>query len=145
MAAIDNEYLDKLVKRFKGFKSPNDTQKLIILLGEKDNRSDDDNRKLSVLLKAERKADQLVKARADARRLIDAEKGKQRKARTRRMMILASAVESAIKQDSEVEMLMRQVMKKVNDGDYISDRDNEVVKDTIGALLDTSANAPDYR
>ena len=145
MATVDNDYLDNLVKRFKGFKSPNDTQKLIILLGEKDNRSDDDNRKLSVLLKAERKANQLVKARADARRLIDAEKGKQRKARTRRMMILASAVESAIKQDSEVEMLMRQVMKKVNDGDYISDRDNEVVKDTIGALLDTSANAPDYR
>ena len=145
MATVDNDYLDNVVKRIKGFKSPNDTQKLIILLGEKDNRSDDDNRKLSVLLKAERKADQLVKARADARRLIDAEKGKQRKARTRRMMILASAVESAIKQDSEVEMLMRQVMKKVNDGDYISDRDNEVVKDTIGALLDTSANAPDYR
>ena len=138
MATVDNDYLDNLVKRFKGFKSPNDTQKLIILLGEKDNRSDDDNRKLSVLLKAERKADQLVKARADARRLIDAEKGKQRKARTRRMMILASAVESAIKQDSEVEMLMRQVMKKVNDGDYISDRDKEVVKDKLNAFLDTS-------
>ena len=76
MATVDNDYLDNLVKRFKGFKSPNDTQKLIILLGEKDNRSDDDNRKLSVLLKAERKADQLVKARADARRLIDAEKSK---------------------------------------------------------------------
>ena len=145
MATVDADYLDNLVQRFKGFKSPNDTQKLIILLGEKDNRSDDDNRKLSVLLKAEKKADQLFKARADARRSIDAEKGRQRKARTRRMMILASAVESAIKQDSEVEMLMRQVMKKVNDGDYISDRDNEVVKDTIGALLDTSANAPDYR
>ena len=53
MAAIDNEYLDKLVKRFKGFKSPTDTQKLIVLLGEKDNRSDDDNRKLSVFLNAE--------------------------------------------------------------------------------------------
>ena len=145
MATVDDDYLDNLVQRFKGFKSPNDTQKLIILLGEKDNRSDDDNRKLSVLLKAERKADQLVKARADARRLIDAEKGKQRKARTRRMMILASAVESAIKQDNEVEMLMRQVMQKVDTGDYISDKDNEVVKDTIEALLDTSANAPDYR
>ena len=145
MATVDNEYLDNLVKRFKGFKSPNDTQKLIILLGEKDNRSDDDNRKLSVFLKAERKAEQLFKARADARRLIDAEKGKERKARTRRMMILASAVESAIKQDSEVEILMRQVMQKVNTGDYISDRDNEVVKDTIEALLDTSSNAPDFR
>ena len=145
MATVDDEYLENLVKRFKAFKSPNDTQKLIILLGEKDNRSDDDNRKLSVLLKAEKKADQLFKARADARRLIDAEKGKQRKARTRRMMILASAVESAIKQDNEVEMLMRQVKQKVNTGDYISDKDNEVVKDTIEALLDTSANAPDYR
>jgi hypothetical protein len=145
MATVDDEYLENLVKRFKAFKSPNDTQKLIILLGEKDNRSDDDNRKLSVLLKAEKKADQLFKARADARRLIDAEKGKQRKARTRRMMILASAVESAIKQDNEVEILMRQVMQKVNTGDYISDKDNEVVKDTIEALLDTSANAPDYR
>ena len=145
MATVDDEYLENLFKRFKAFKSPNDTQKLIILLGEKDNRSDDDNRKLSVLLKAEKKADQLFKARADARRLIDAEKGKQRKARTRRMMILASAVESAIKQDNEVEMLMRQVMQKVNTGDYISDKDNEVVKDTIEALLDTSANAPDYR
>ena len=49
MATVDDEYLENLVKRFKAFKSPNDTQKLIILLGEKDNRSDDDNRKLSVL------------------------------------------------------------------------------------------------
>ena len=96
MATANEEYLDKnkdyldtLIKRFKGFKSPNDTQKLIVLLGEKDNRSDDDNRKLYVLLNAEKKADQLAKARADTRRLIDAEKGKQRKARTRRMMILA--------------------------------------------------------
>lgn len=145
MASINEDYLDDLVKRFKGFKSPNDTQTLIILLGEKDNRNDDDNRKLSVLLNAEKKADQLVKARADARRLIDAEKGKERKARTRCMMILASAVESAIKQDSEVERLMRQVMQKVNDGDYISDRDNEVVKDTLETLLDTSANAHDFR
>ncbi|WP_218690736.1 hypothetical protein [Psychrobacter sp. BF1] len=145
MATINEDYLDDLVKRFKGFKSPNETQELIILLGEKDNRSDDDNRKLWVLLNAEKKADQLAKARADARRLIDAEKGKERKARTRRMMILASAVESAIKQDSEVETLMRQVIQKVDDGGYILDRDQEVIKDTLEAILDTSANAPDFR
>ena len=138
MATVDDEYLDNLVQRFKGFKSPNDTQKLIILLGEKDNRSDDDNRKLSVLLKAEKKADQLFKARADARRLIDAEKGRQRKARTRRMMILASAVESAVEQDDEVKSLMLRVMRKVDDGNYISDRDKEVVKGKLDAFLDTS-------
>ncbi len=138
MATVDDEYLENLVKRFKAFKSPNDTQKLIILLGEKDNRSDDDNRKLSVLLKAEKKADQLFKARADARRLIDAEKGRQRKARTRRMMILASAVESAVEQDDEVKSLMLRVMRKVDDGNYISDRDKEVVKGKLDAFLDTS-------
>lgn len=138
MATVDDEYLENLVKRFKAFKSPNDTQKLIILLGEKDNRSDDDNRKLSVLLKAEKKADQLFKARADARRLIDAEKGKQRKARTRRMMILASAVESAVEQDDEVKSLMLRVMRKVDDGNYISDRDKDVVKGKLDAFLDTS-------
>ena len=38
----NEEYLDNLVKRFRGFKSPNDTQKLIVLLGEKDNRNDED-------------------------------------------------------------------------------------------------------
>ncbi|MGP9457071.1 hypothetical protein ACT3RS_14495, partial [Psychrobacter sp. AOP7-D2-23] len=76
----NEEYLDNLVKRFRGFKSPNDTQKLIVLLGEKDNRNDEDDRKLSILLKAEKKADQLVKARANARKLIDAEKSKASKA-----------------------------------------------------------------
>ena len=134
----NREYLDTLIKRFKGFKSPNDTQKLIVLLGEKDNRDDDDNRKLYVLLNAEKKADQLAKARADTRRLIDTEKGKERKARTRRMMILASAVQSAVEQDDEVKSLMLRVMRKVDDGNYISDRDKEVVKDKLDAFLDTS-------
>ena len=50
MANINSDYLDDLVKRFKGFKSPNDTQQLIVILGEKDNRSDADNRKLAVLM-----------------------------------------------------------------------------------------------
>ena len=53
MANINTDYLDDLVKRFKGFKSPNDTQQLIIILGEKDNRSEDDNRKLAVLMMCE--------------------------------------------------------------------------------------------
>ena len=61
MATINTDYLDDLVKRFKGFKSPNDTQQLIIILGEKDNRSEDDNRKLAVLMKAERKAERKAK------------------------------------------------------------------------------------
>jgi len=127
MATVNEDYLDDLVKRFKGFKSPNDTQKLIILLGEKDNRSDDDNRKLSVLLKAEKKADQLVKARADARRLMDAEKSKTKKIETRRKIIWMSAIERLASVDDESAHMLQQLRVKAFDEGYVSDRDKDAV------------------
>ena len=54
MANIDTDYLNSLVTRFKAYKRPNDTQKLIIALGSKSERSDDDDKKLTVLLRAEK-------------------------------------------------------------------------------------------
>ena len=101
MAAIDTAYLDDLIKRFWGYKSITDTQSLIILLGEQANRDKEDNRKLAVLLKAEKKADELAKARATARRLMDAEKSKTRKIETRRKLIWESALEAMAKNDDE--------------------------------------------
>lgn len=132
MATIDTAYLDDLVKRFKGFKSPNDTQRLIIMLSEKENRSADDNRKLSVLLKAERKADQLAKARADARRMVDAEKAKARKAETRRKLIWISAIETMAKDDGKVEHLLQQLRVKAFNEGFVSDRDKDAVKADVG-------------
>ena len=132
MATIDTAYLDDLVKRFKGFKSPNDTQKLIIMLGEKDHRSAEDNRKLSVLLKAERKADQLTKARADARRMVDAEKAKARKAETRRKLIWISAIETMAKDDGKMEHLLQQLRVKAFNEGFVSDRDKDAVKADVG-------------
>lgn len=130
MARIDTDYLDTLVKRFKGYKSPTDSQQLIILLGEKDNRSDDDNSKLVVLIRAEKKADQLFKARADARRLIDAEKGKERKAEVRRKIIWASALKKASQDNPRMADVMRELF---NDG-YLSESDKDVVKVDLEAL-----------
>src|SRR5690606_29775237 len=131
MAAVDEKYLDDLVKRFKGFKSPNDMQKLIVLLGEKDNRNDDDNRKLSVLLKAEKKADQLVKARADARRLIDADKSKARKAEARRKIIWQSAFEAMAEDSMAAKRNLDQLKADAYNKGYISDRDKDAVKNDL--------------
>lgn len=131
MASIDLEYLEKLVKRFEAYKSPNDTQKLIILLGNKDNRSDDDNRKLSVFLNVEKKADQLVKARADARRLIDAEKSKSRKAETRRKIIWLSAFEKMAENSMESRRNLNQLKNDAYNKGYISERDKTAVKDDL--------------
>lgn len=138
MAAVDEKYLDDLVKRFKGFKSPNDMQKLIVLLGEKDNRNDDDNRKLSVLLKAEKKADQLVKARADARRLIDADKSKARKAEARRKIIWQSAFEAMAEDSMAAKRNLDQLKADAYNKGYVSDRDKDAVKnDLIKQSVDT--------
>jgi len=131
MATINTDYLDDLVKRFKGFKSPNDTQQLIIILGEKDNRSEDDNRKLAVLMKAERKADQLAKARADARRMIDADKAKARKAEVRRKLIWFSALEKMADTDQEANHRLRMLMQDAFNEGFVSDRDKDVVRDDI--------------
>ncbi|MBH0007701.1 hypothetical protein [Psychrobacter sp. SWN149] len=131
MATIDTAYLDDLIKRFQGFKSPNDTQQLIVILGEKDNRSDADNRKLAVLMKAERKADQLAKARADARRLVDAEKVKARKAETRRKLIWFSAIEKMTDTNEQANYSLRMLMKEAFDNGFVSDRDKDAVRDDI--------------
>lgn len=145
MAAVDEKYLDDLVKRFKGFKSPNDMQKLIVLLGEKDNRNDDDNRKLSVLLKAEKKADQLVKARADARRLINADKSKARKAEARRKIIWQSAFEAMAEDSMAAKRNLDQLKADAYNKGYVSDRDKDAVKnDLINQLVDTDNTELDF-
>ena len=132
MATIDTAYLDDLIKRFRGYKSITDTQSLIILLGEQSNRDKEDNRKLAVLLKAEKKADELAKARATARRLMDAEKSKTRKIETRRKLIWESALEAMAKNDAESKRMLQHLRVKAFNEGYVSDRDKDAVKVDLG-------------
>ena len=132
MAAIDTAYLADLIKRFRGYKSITDTQSLIILLGEQANRDKEDNRKLAVLLKAEKKADELAKARATARRLMDAEKSKTRKIETRRKLIWESALEAMAKNDDESKKMLQHLRVKAFNEGYVSDRDKDAVKVDLG-------------
>ena len=132
MAAIVTAYLDDLIKRFRGYKSITDTQSLIILLGEQANRDKEDNRKLAVLLKAEKKADELAKARATARRLMDAEKSKTRKIETRRKLIWESALEAMAKNDDESKKMLQHLRVKAFNEGYVSDRDKDAVKVDLG-------------
>tara|TARA_R110000765_G_scaffold320991_1_gene412925 strand:+ start:155 stop:559 length:405 start_codon:yes stop_codon:yes gene_type:complete len=127
MANIDTNYLNSLVTRFKSYKKPNDTQKLIITLGELQERSNDDDRKLSVLLRAEKKADDLVKARAATQRIMNAEKIAERKLETRKKVIWGSALKTASRDNPNMLYVMSLLVK---DG-YISESDLKVVKDDL--------------
>lgn len=128
MTRTENDYINDLIERLKGEKSPTDSQRLIIILSEKENRSDDDNHKLALLINIEQKADELANAIAVAQPLIDAEKESQREADTKRKIIWINAMEAASKQDAEINTLMGELRRKVYDRGYVSDEDKKVIK-----------------
>lgn len=97
---MHDEWLTSRIAYLRGLKSPSDQQRLLLLLAEKPERTSDDNRKLSALLKAEKAAERAQKARANAARIVNAEKAAERKARDRELyqsaglLILAGLVDS---------------------------------------------------
>ena len=84
----------------RGLKAPSDHQRLLQLLAEKPDRTPEDERKLTALVRAEKAAERAQKARANAARIVNAEKLAARKARDRELynaaglMILAGLVDS---------------------------------------------------
>lgn len=130
MANIDTVYLEQLVRRFRGYKSPNDTQRLIILLGSKSERTDEDNKKLSILLKAEKAADKLIKARAATNKIINAEKTAARKLDVRKKIIWGAALKTAATNSPEI----AQIMSRLFSEGYIAEKDKDAVRDDFEAL-----------
>lgn len=135
MTNIDTVYLEQLVTRFKGFKTPNDTQKLIIALGRKLERSDEDDKNLNTLLKAEKAADKLAKARAATNKIINAEKTAARKLDVRKKIIWGAALQTAATNSPEI----AQVMSRLFNEGFIAEKDKDAVRADYDALT-TSSN-----
>ncbi len=97
---MHDEWLTARIAYLRGLKSPSDQQRLLLLLAAKPERSSDDNRKLSALVRAEKAAERAQKAKANAARIVNAEKAAERKARDRELyqaaglLILAGLVDS---------------------------------------------------
>lgn len=97
---MHDEWLTARIAYLRGLKSPSDQQRLLLLLADKPERSNDDNRKLSALVKAEKAAERAQKAKANAARIVNAEKAAERKSRDRELyqaaglLILAGLVDS---------------------------------------------------
>ena len=97
---MHDEWLTARIAYLRGLKSPSDQQRLLLLLADTPERSNDDNRKLSALVKAEKAAERAQKAKANAARIVNAEKAAERKARDRELyqsaglLILAGLVDS---------------------------------------------------
>lgn len=79
------QWTQERAQYIRGLKNPSDYQKIILLLLDKTERSEDESKKLNVLLKAEKAAERAQAARADAARVLNAEKIAERKARDHEM------------------------------------------------------------
>ena len=87
----NNEWLQDRIPYLKALKSPNDQQALLILLAEKQQRTKQEEKKLTALIRAEKANLRAAKARQAAANLINAEKKAakelERKARNHRLIL----------------------------------------------------------
>jgi hypothetical protein len=94
-----DQWLVERLAYLRGLKSPSDQQRLLLMLADKPERTAEDGRKMTAIVRAEKAAERAQKARADAARIINAEKAAERKARDHELyksaglMILARLVD----------------------------------------------------
>ena len=97
---MQDDWMTARLAYLRGLKAPSDHQRLLLLLAEKPDRTLEDERKLTALVRAEKAAERAQKARANAAHVVNAEKLSVRKARDRELyntaglMILAGLVDS---------------------------------------------------
>lgn len=82
---MQDDWLNGRLAYLRGLKTPSDHQRLLLLLAEKPDRTPEDERKLTALVRAEKAAERAQKARANAARIVNAEKLATRKARDREL------------------------------------------------------------
>lgn len=95
-----DQWLTDRLAYLQGLKAPSDQQRLLMLLAEKPSKDAKDERQLKALIRAEKANERATKAKADAARILNAEKASERKARDRELyqsaglLILARLVDS---------------------------------------------------
>lgn len=98
----ENEFFKNQVEKFKTFRKPNQSQQLLIALYDIQNKSEDDFKKIRVLLNAEKKYLQALKANKAIKDLLKADKEKERKALEHKKFMLGGGLWAAIKDDRKI-------------------------------------------
>jgi len=97
---MQDKWLEDRVAYIRGLKSPNDHQRLLLLLNDKKDATDDDRRKLVALIRAEKAAEKAQRAKASVAKIVNAEKQAERKNRDHQLyqsaglLILAGLVDT---------------------------------------------------
>lgn len=85
MTDKNDQWIADRVTYIRGLKNPSEQQKFLLELHSDPFRNTENDRKFNTLIRAEKAAERATKAKADAARIIDAEKKSARKARDREL------------------------------------------------------------
>ncbi|MDE9474993.1 conjugal transfer protein TraD [Xenorhabdus bovienii] len=91
----NDEWLRSRINYISGLKSPTEHQQLLVKLATIENRTREEERKLAVLIRAEKAAERAMKAKGAAAKVINAERLAARKARNHEMFKVAGLVSLA--------------------------------------------------
>lgn len=92
---MNTDWLSEKITYLSALKTPSDAQKLLLKLAQIQYRTPEQEKKLNALVKAEKSIDRANKQKAAVRKLLNAEKEAERKARTRHLIQLGALFEIA--------------------------------------------------
>ena len=92
---MNNDWLSEKITYISALKNPSDAQKLLLELAKIQYRTPDQEKKINALIKAEKAIDRANKQKVAVRKLLNAEKEAERKARTRHLIQLGALFEIA--------------------------------------------------
>jgi len=103
---LNNSWLYEKVTYITALKKPTDAQQLLVELSQILERTPEQEKKLLTLIKAEKAIDRANKEKIAVRKLLNAEKEAERKARTRHLIQLGALFEiAALDQRNPAELL----------------------------------------
>ncbi len=133
MSNNTTEYLSKLVERINGLKNPTNSEQLIVRYYEKENLTKEEKSLLDKLVRAEKKAEQYHKAKADVAKALNAEKEKERKAVTQRKIIVGGALMAGATKGDNIRYYQEVMRKMLADG-LIGERDKSKFEEVLKSL-----------
>ena len=99
-------WLNNKLSKLRGLASPSDEQKLLLALADKQDRTEQEERNLSYLLRLEKAAELFQKSRITVAKIIKSDKEQQRKKRNHTLILRGLLFEKAgVANRSEAELL----------------------------------------
>jgi hypothetical protein len=113
---MSDQWINERLAQLRNHKALSDHQRMLLLLVDKPVRTEDDERKLAALIKAERAAERAQKARASASRIINAEKLAERKARDHRAILKGALIDWAVLEGCDLGELLGALLEFTESG-----------------------------